>query len=195
MSDTLWLHGLQHARLPCPSPSPGAYSNWCALSQWCHPTILASVHSFLLPPSNFSSIRILSNELAPHIRWPKYWSFSLSISPSNQSFQDAHWLWLHSSPRKLMHIAFNNMNPFPMKQLHQLWAAHQEQLEAELNILEQGRVPGNRQVWFYLGLTGLISLQSKELSGVFSNTTVGKHQFFGTQPSLWSNSHIHTWLL
>ena len=56
-------------------------------------------------------------------------------------------------------------------------------------------LPMNIQDWFPLGLTGLISLQSKGLSGVFSNTTVQKHQFFGGQPSLWSNSHIHTWLL
>ena len=53
----------------------------------------------------------------------------------------------------------------------------------------------NIQGWLALGLTGLISVQSKGLSRVFSNTTVQKHQFFGTQPSLWSNSHIHTWLL
>ena len=53
----------------------------------------------------------------------------------------------------------------------------------------------NIQDWFPLGLTGLISLQSKGLSRVFSNTTVQKHQFLGAQPSLWSNSHIHTWLL
>ena len=51
------------------------------------------------------------------------------------------------------------------------------------------------QDWFLLGLTGWISLQSKGLSRVFSNTTVQKHQFFGVQPSLWSKSHIHTWLL
>ena len=51
------------------------------------------------------------------------------------------------------------------------------------------------QDWFPLGWTGWISLLSKELSRVFSNTTVQKHQCFGTQPSLWSNSHIHTWLL
>ena len=68
--------------------------------------------------------------------WPKYWSFSFSISPSNE------YSWLTS-----------------------------------------------------LGLTGLISLQSKGVSRVFSNTTVQKHPFFVTQPSLWSNSHIHTWLL
>ena len=56
-------------------------------------------------------------------------------------------------------------------------------------------LPMSIQDWFPLGLTGLISLQSKELSRVFSNTIVQKHQFFGIQLSLWSNSHIHTWLL
>ena len=55
--------------------------------------------------------------------------------------------------------------------------------------------PMNIQNWFPLGLTGLISLKSKGLSRVFSNTTVQKHQFFSTQPSLWSNFHVHTWLL
>ena len=56
-------------------------------------------------------------------------------------------------------------------------------------------LPMNIQDWFSLELTGLISLQSKELSRVFSNITVQKHQFFGAQLSLWSHSHIHTWLL
>ena len=56
-------------------------------------------------------------------------------------------------------------------------------------------LPMNIQDWFPIGLTGLISLQSRGLSRVFSNTIVQKHQFFSTQPSLWSNSHIHTWLL
>ena len=56
-------------------------------------------------------------------------------------------------------------------------------------------LPVNIQDWSPLGLTGLISLQSKGLSRVFSSTTVQKHKFFGAQPSLWSNSHIHTWLL
>ena len=56
-------------------------------------------------------------------------------------------------------------------------------------------LPMNIQDWFPLGLTGLISLLSKGLSRVFSNSTVQKHQFFSAQPSLWSNSHIHTWLL
>ena len=54
---------------------------------------------------------------------------------------------------------------------------------------------GNIQGWFHLELSGLISLQCKGLSRVYSNTTVEKHQFFSVQPSLWSNSHIHTWLL
>ena len=56
-------------------------------------------------------------------------------------------------------------------------------------------LPMNIQDWFLLGLTGLISLQSQVLSRVFSSTTIRKHQLFGTQPSLWSNSHIHTWPL
>ena len=56
-------------------------------------------------------------------------------------------------------------------------------------------LPKNIQDWFPLGWTGWISLKSKELSRVFSNTTVQKHQFLGTQLSLWSNSHIHTWPL
>ena len=56
-------------------------------------------------------------------------------------------------------------------------------------------LPMNIQGWFPLALTGLVSLLSKGLSGVFSNATVQKHQFFGAQPSLWANSHIHSWLL
>ena len=93
-------------------------------------------HPLLLLPSIFPSIRVFSNESALCIKWPKYWSFSFSISPSN-----------------------NIQDSFP------------------------------------LGWTGWISLQSKGLSRVFSNTTVQKHQFFGTQLSSQSNSHIHTWPL
>ena len=89
-------------------------------------------HPLLLSPSIFPSIRVFYNESALHIRWPKYWSFSFSISPSNEY---------------------------------------------------SGLI---------LRLIGWISLQSKGLSSVFANTTVQKHHFFSTQPSLWSNSHIHT---
>ena len=91
-------------------------------------------HPLLLLPSIFPSIRVFSNESVLLIGWPKNWSFSFSISSSNQD-------------------------------------------------------------WFLLGLTGLISLQFKALSRVFSNTTVQKHQFFGAQISLWSTSHTHTRLL
>ena len=83
MSDSLQHHGLQHARLPCPSPTPRVYSNSCPLSWWWHPTISSSVIPFLLP-SILPSIRVFSNELVLYIRWPKYWSFSFIISPSNE---------------------------------------------------------------------------------------------------------------
>ena len=80
---TLRTHGPQHARPPCPSPTPGACSNSCPSRQWYHPTISFSVIPLLLLPSIFPSIRVFSNESAVHIRWPKYWSFSFNISPSN----------------------------------------------------------------------------------------------------------------
>ena len=83
VSNSLWPHRLQHPRAPCPSPTPRASSNSCPLSQWCHPTI-SSCHLLLLLPSIFPSIRVFSNELVLLIRWPKYWSFSFSISPPNE---------------------------------------------------------------------------------------------------------------
>ena len=89
----------------------------------------------LLLPSIFPSIRVVANEAALHIRWPKYWSFSFNISPSMDT-----------------------------------------------------------QDYSPLGWTGWISLQSKGLSRVFSNTTLQKHQFFGIQLSSQCNSDIHTWL-
>ena len=81
MSDSLRPHGLKHTSLPCSSLSPGVCSNSCPLSQWCHP---ATCCPLLLLPSIFPSIRVFSNESALHMRWPKYWSFSCSISPSNE---------------------------------------------------------------------------------------------------------------
>ena len=83
VSSSLRPHGLQHARLLCPSPSPGACSNSGPLSQWHHPTI-SFCHPHLLLPSVFTSIRVFSNESALHIRWLKYWSFNFSINPSNE---------------------------------------------------------------------------------------------------------------
>ena len=71
MYNSPWHYGLQHARPPCLSPIPRVYSNSCPSSQWCHPAI-------------FPSIRVFSNESVLRIRWPKYWSYSFSISLSNE---------------------------------------------------------------------------------------------------------------
>ena len=96
VSDSLWSHGLQHARLPCPSPSPRACSTH--FHQVMPSTHLILCHPLLLLPSVFLSIRVFSNESVICIRWPKYWGFSFSISPSNEylgliSFR-MDWLYL-----------------------------------------------------------------------------------------------------
>ena len=136
VSNSLWPHGLQHTRLLCPLPTPGAYSNSCPLSQWCHPTISSSVIPF---------------------------SSCLQSFPASGSFQVSQFFTSDGQSAGV---------------------------SASTSIL-----PMNIQDWFPLGWTGWISLQSKGLSRVFSNTTIQKHQFFGAQLSLWSNSHIHTWPL
>ena len=123
-SNSLRPHGLQHARLPCSSPTPGACSNSCPLSRWCHPTISSSVVPFSCLQSFLAS----------------------GSFPVSQSFASCG----------------------------QSIAA-----SASASVL-----PMNIQDWFPLGLIGLISLQSKRLSRVFSNTTVQKRQFFSAQLSL-----------
>ena len=133
MSNSLRPHGLQHTRPPCPSPTPGAYSNSCPLSQWCHPTI------------------------------------SSSVVPYSSRLQ-----------------SFLASGSFPISQL---FTSGGQSIGASASVL-----PMNIQNWFPFGLTGLVSLLSKGLSRVFSSTTIQKHQVFA-QPSLWSNSHSHTWLL
>ena len=75
------LHEPQHARPPCPSPSPRVHPNPCPLSRWCHPTISSSVDPLSSCPQSFP---VFSNDSALRIRWPKYWSFSFNISPSNE---------------------------------------------------------------------------------------------------------------
>ena len=125
MSDSLWPYGLQHARLSCPSPTPGAYSYSCPLSRWCHPTISSSVVAF---------------------------SSCLQYFPASRSF--------------------------PMSQFFTS-GGQSVGVSASASVL-----PMNIQDWFPLGWTGWISLQSKGLSRVFSNTTVQQHQFFSTQLSL-----------
>ena len=141
MSNSLRPHGLQHARLPCPTQTPGGCSNSCALNQWCHPTI------------------------------------SSSVIPFSSCLQ-----------------SFPALGSFPVRQF---FTSCGQRIGASASV---SVLPMNITGWFSLGLTGLISLQSKGLSRVFSNIKkhhfdVQKHQFFGAQLSLWSNSHIYTWLL
>ena len=136
VSDFLGPHESQHARPPCPSPTPRVHSNSCPSSRWCHPAISSSVIPFSSCPQSF---------------------------PASESF--------------------------PMSQLF-AWGGQSIGVSALESVL-----PMNTQDWSPLGWTGWISLQSKGLSRVFSNTTVQKHQFFGDQLSSQSNSHIHTWPL
>ena len=84
MSDSLWPHGLQHARPHCPSPTPRVYSNSCPLSRWCHLTISFSVVPFSSHLQSFPASGFLSHESVLCIRWPKHRSFSFSVSPSNE---------------------------------------------------------------------------------------------------------------
>ena len=99
VSDSLRPHELQHTRPPCPSPTPGTYSNICPFSRWYHPTISSSVVPFSSSPQSFLS-SVFSIESVLYIRWPKYWSFSFNISPSNEysgliSFR-IDWFDLHT---------------------------------------------------------------------------------------------------
>ena len=97
-SDSLQHHGPRHARPPCPSPTPGVYPNLYPLSQWCHPTISSSVIPFSSCPQSFPAWGFFP-ELVLHIRWPNYWSFSFSISPSNEySGLISFRIWLVGSP-------------------------------------------------------------------------------------------------
>ena len=133
MSDSLWPHGLKHARPPYSSPTPWACSNSCPLNWWCHPTI------------------------------------SSSVIPFSSCLQ-----------------SFPALGSFPMSQL---FASGCQNIGVSASAL-----PVNIQSWFPLWLTGLIPLQSKGLLRVFSSTTIWKHQFFGAQPSLWSNSHVFIYM-
>ena len=123
MSHCLRPHGLQLTRLLCPPLTPGVCSNSYPLSQWCHPSISSFVTPLLLLPSVFPSIRVFSNKLALCIRWLKCWSFSSSISPSNEysvliSFR-IDWLDLLAVLRILKTRAFSRT---PVRK-HQLFSA------------------------------------------------------------------------
>ena len=139
VSDSLRPHGLQHARLPCPSPTPRAYSNSSPLSPWCHPTISSSCHLLLLLLSIFPSIRVFSCESVLHIMWPRSWSFSFSIRPSNEysgliSFR-MDWLDLLCSPRdsqesspapqfESIHSSALSLYGLSLTSLHDYWENH-----------------------------------------------------------------------
>ena len=84
VSDSLPPHELQHARPPCLSPTPGVHSDSCPSSQWCHPAISSSVIPFSSCPQSLPASEFFSNKSTLHMRWPKYWSFSFSISPSKE---------------------------------------------------------------------------------------------------------------
>ena len=83
VSASLPPHESQHARPPCPSPTPGVYSNSCPSSRWCHPAISSCRPLLLLPPIS-PSIRVFSNESTLCMKWRKYWSFSFNICPPNE---------------------------------------------------------------------------------------------------------------
>ena len=98
VSDSLWPpHESQHARPPCSSPTPGVYSNSCPSSQWCHPAVSSSVVPFSSCPQSLPNIRVFSNESTLCMKWPKYWSFSFSINPSNEhpGLLSFRMDWLH----------------------------------------------------------------------------------------------------
>ena len=123
----LWPHGMQHTRPPCPSPTPGACSNSCPLSRWCHPTISPSVvpFSFCL---HLSSIRDFSNESLLCIRWPNYWSFSFSISPSNDFWLLSH-VQFFATPWTIAHCSL------PVSSVHEI---------VQASILERVNIPFSR---------------------------------------------------
>ena len=84
MSDSLWPHQPKHARPPCPSPNPGVHPNPCPLSQWCHPTISSSDIPFSSCPQSFLASGSFQMSQVFLIRWPNCWSFSFTVSPSNE---------------------------------------------------------------------------------------------------------------
>ena len=115
-----------------------------------------------------------------------------SLSPRACSNSCPLSQWCHPIISSLVVLFSSRLQTFPASGsflMSQLFTSGGQSVGASASVL-----PMNIQGWFLLELTGLIFLQSRRLSGVF-NTTVQKHQFFSTQPSLWSNSYIHTWLL
>ena len=139
----------------------------------------------------FFSSSVMSDSLQPHELEHVRLSCP-SLSPGVCSNSCPLRRWCHPIISTSVIPFFSCPKSFPASgpfQMSQLFTSSGQSTGASASVL-----PMNIQGWFTLGLTGLISLQSKRLSRVFSNTRVRKHQFFGTQPSLWSNSYISTWL-
>ena len=135
VSDSLWPHELQHARPPCPSPTPGVHPNPCPLCWWCYPTVSSSVFPFSSCPQSFL-VSGSANESALHIRWPKYWSFSFNISrPGLISFR-MDWLDLlavqgilqESSPTPQFKIIYSSALSFlyspTLTSIDDYWKSH-----------------------------------------------------------------------
>ena len=146
------------------------------------------------PPLFLFSRSLISDHLRPH-RLQHARLFCPSPSPRACSNSCPLSQWCHPNisssvtPFTSCLQSFLLSVSFPMSQF---FASGYQSIGASASA---SVLPMNIQDWFCLGLTGLISLQSKGLSRVFPSTTVRKHQFFGGQPSLWSSSHIHTWIL
>ena len=119
VSNFLRPHELQHAKPPCPSPTPRVHSNSCPLSWWCHPAISSSVIPFSSCPQIPPSIRVFSSESTLRMRWPKYWSFSFSISLSTQDWSPLGWTgWIYLQCKGLARV-FSNTTV----QKHQFFSA------------------------------------------------------------------------
>ena len=186
VSNYLQPHGLQPTRPPCPSPTPGVNSNSFPLSWWCHPAISSSVIPFS-SRLQFSSVlfshSVVSNSLWPHESQharppcssltPGVHSDSRSLSPWCHPAISSSVVPFSSCPQSLP-----ASKTFPMSQLF-VWGGQSTGVSALVSFL-----PKKSQGWSLSEWTGWIFLQSKGLSRVFSNTTVQKHQFFGTQLSL-----------
>jgi len=165
-------------------------------------------HPLLFLPSIFPSIRVFSNESALHIRWPKYWrSFNFSFSCGSDGKESACNVEdLGLIPGLGRSPGGGHGNPLPYSCLesphgqrglagYSLGGRKGLGTTGQLSTDSATVLPMNVQGWYPLGLTGVISLLSKGLWRDFSSTTIWKQPFFSTQPSLWSNSHTHTWLV
>ena len=144
--------------------------------------------------------RILPRERTGHSKHPlpTTQEKTLHMDITRWSTTNSHWLlsrWCHPTISSSVIPFSSRLQSFPVSgsfQMSQLFVSGGQSTEVSAS---EFVLPMSIQDWFPLGWTGWISLQSKRFSRVFSNTTVQKHQFFGSQPSLWSSSHIHTWLL